>query len=37
MTPERLWELIGAGEKIDVEFKGERGGALSDGERRGAS
>lgn len=30
MTPERLRELIGGGETIDVEFKGEAGHALSD-------
>lgn len=32
MTPERLRALIDAGESIDVEFKGERNGMLSDGE-----
>jgi ATP-dependent DNA helicase RecG len=30
MTPERLRELIGGGETLDVEFKGEAGHALSD-------
>ena len=30
MTPERLQELIAAGEGLDVEFKGEAQGALSD-------
>ena len=30
MTPERLRELIGGGETIDVEFKGEAGHAVSD-------
>jgi ATP-dependent DNA helicase RecG len=30
MTPERLQELIAAGESIDVEFKGEERSPLSD-------
>ena len=30
MTPERLRELIGGGETLDVEFKGEAGHAVSD-------
>jgi ATP-dependent DNA helicase RecG len=32
MTPERLRELIAAGESLDVEFKGEENRPLSDGE-----
>src|SRR5947207_15057502 len=32
MTPERLRELIAAGECLDVEFKGEEGRPISDGE-----
>ena len=30
MTPERLQELIAAGESLDVEFKGEERAPLSD-------
>lgn len=32
MTPERLQELIAAGESLDVEFKGEERKPLSDDE-----
>ena len=32
MTPERLRELIAAGESLDIEFKGEESRPLSDGE-----
>ncbi|GIU94952.1 MAG: ATPase AAA [Gaiellaceae bacterium] len=32
MTPERLRELIEGGESLDVEFKGERSGMLSDSD-----
>ena len=32
MTPETLWELIQAGESVDVEFKGESARAVSDNE-----
>lgn len=32
MTPERVRELVDAGESIDVEFKGERSGALNDSD-----
>jgi ATP-dependent DNA helicase RecG len=32
VTPETLWELIQAGESVDVEFKGESARAVSDNE-----